>query len=169
MRTYSMYLSPKDCDLLLLYQLKRFPSALRIALKRYLTEDPSLHIELPEQLIPMTYQQKNIKLYLYPERGEQEFVEFLDSIPKNNFNIVVKLLIRNAYELPDIRQLMTEGKVFVQRPQNDQTEKKTEKREINIERKKKIETEVGLPPAQTTTNKPAAFNQIDEDDIFAGI
>ena len=82
---------------------------------------------------------------------------------------MVKLLIRNAYELPDIRQLMTEGKVFVQRPQNDQTEKKTEKREINIERKKKIETEVGLPPAQTTTNKPAAFNQIDEDDIFAGI
>lgn len=113
MRTVHLYFGAQDADLLLLQSKRFLPEAIRIAVRRYLTNDTSYEIPLLPYA-PQPAKAKHISVYFYVGKDD-DIIEFIDGIPDGNVNQVMKVLLRHAFAQPDLRQWMDPSKELAKR------------------------------------------------------
>lgn len=105
----NLYLGRTDFDLILLHYDGMLKEAISVAVKRYIERDYSLKFTYVPVYRKVEANHLEVTL-LFKEDTDKEVISFIQSIPDKHVSAVLRRLVFNAMEQPDIRQLMyTEG------------------------------------------------------------
>lgn len=159
MRTMHLYFGAQDADLLLLQSKRFLPEAIRIAVRRYLTNDATYEIPLLPYT-PQPAKAKHVSVYFYVGKDD-DIIAFVNSIPDGNVNQVMKVLLRSAFVQPDLRQWMDPSKELAKR-----TRRTPEQIRIDKEAEEKEKKDVPKLEQESTDDDLDFRN---EEDPFAGI